>query len=275
MLRHVAPEVWCWDTEFVPDPDVGRVIQDAPGADDDSVVEQMWAEERRKSSKDEERPFLPLPLQRVVSIAAVVRRQDQRGTCVDLVSRPKEAPIEDECAMIDGFLSGLSSPRPCPVQLVGWASTSADMFVLLHRAMRYGLSYPSLIPPQKPWDGADYFSSKSAYHVDLMNDLFGWGRKSTLNDMAACLCVPGKMEVSGDNVYDMWKKGRVQEIRQYCEHDALTTYLVWLRAAHFVGLLDGTAEEVLLRDMLVAKNEPHLQAFLERWEEVKWKAAEK
>ena len=264
MFNRIESEVWAFDVEWVPDPDTGRAALGLHGAPDDIVVDHMWAEERSRSDRKDPRPFLPTPLCRVVAIAAVRRRKDKP---LYLLSLPRNDEWDSEKGMVDRFLNGVEARKP---QLVGWNS-SVDVSILVHRAMRHGLSYPGLLPPDKPWEGRDYFSGKSSCHVDLLSDLFGWGRKSSLDEMAACVGVPGKLNVTGADVYDMWQEHRTEEIRDYCELDAVTTYLVWLRAAHFVGLVqDLTAEEQAVRKMLVEMaaggQHPHIAKYVDAWD---------
>ena len=53
--------------------------------------------------------------------------------------------------------------------------------------------------------------------------------RASLEHTALLLGLPGKLGMSGDQVFDYWKAGRIAEIRAYCETDVFNTYLVWLR----------------------------------------------
>ena len=57
----------------------------------------------------------------------------------------------------------------------------------------------------------------------------------------------------GAAVVDLWLTDELHRIVQYNEYDALTTYLVWLRLAHFAGFFDdaGYREEQSLVEQLV------------------------
>ena len=50
-----------------------------------------------------------------------------------------------------------------------------------------------------------------------------------LDLLAKLLGKPGKMEVSGEQVYEMHRDGKLQEINDYCLCDTLDTYFVFLR----------------------------------------------
>ena len=65
--------------------------------------------------------------------------------------------------------------------------------------------------------------------------------------------IPGKLEVSGDSVAQMWLEGKLAEIVEYNEFDAFTTHLLWARIAHFSGLLSTEQyldEQKLVRELL-------------------------
>jgi hypothetical protein len=74
--------------------------------------------------------------------------------------------------------------------------------------------------------------------------------------------------MSGDKVWDKYLTGGIQEIRHYCETDALNTYLSYLRFELMRGNFsqeDYVRECQRVRDMLAAENKPHFKAFLEAW----------
>ena len=50
-----------------------------------------------------------------------------------------------------------------------------------------------------------------------------------LNLLAKLIGKPGKMDVSGEQVYEMYRDGRYQDINDYCMFDTLDTYFVFLR----------------------------------------------
>ena len=88
--------------------------------------------------------------------------------------------------------------------------------------------------------------------------------------------IPGKIGTDGQDVVDLWIKGDIGRIVQYNECDALTTYLVWLRAALMAGHLTPDLflrEEAQLEDLLREKAESpeneHLKHYLEVWQELR------
>jgi hypothetical protein len=89
--------------------------------------------------------------------------------------------------------------------------------------------------------------------------------------MALLLGLPGKLGFSGEQVWGAVLAGQLSAVRNYCETDALNTYLVMLRFELFRGRLDQGAydqEIARLRDWLRASAEPHHRQFLEAWEAI-------
>ena len=127
--------------------------------------------------------------------------------------------------------------------------------------------------PEKPWEGIDYFARGSEFNVDLKQILGGFGRATpSLHEMATQSGIPGKLDVDGNQVARLWLAGNLRKIVQYNEFDALTTYLLWLRLAHFAGHFSSeeyAAEQDRLREVLVTESKggkPHLEPYLEEWQ---------
>lgn len=279
MFKTVAAELWVIDAEWVPDPASGRRAYDLPAdLPDAEVVLEMF---RRGGATDEDpRPFLKTALCRVVSISALERRATgSHPVSLELRSLPEadEGPLA-EATLLSRFLDAVGKSKP---QLVGFNLRNADIPILVQRAMALGLSARGFCErPMRPWDGVDYFSNAGDGVVDLM-EVFGMrGRGSpSLHELASAAAVPGKLETSGEQVIDLWQAGDMRGIVGYNECDVLTTYLIWLRAAHLAGFLNTGAfvtEERQLEALLrarIAQGALHLQRFLDRWVDYRQGAA--
>ena len=67
------------------------------------------------------------------------------------------------------------------------------------------------------------------------------------------------MGMSGDKVWDCYRTGEIEAIRNYCETDVLNTYLVYLRYELIRGRLTETtylSECVKVRTMLTESEKP-------------------
>jgi len=68
-----------------------------------------------------------------------------------------------------------------------------------------------------------------------------------LNLLAKLLGKPGKMEVTGKQVYPMWLDKKTSRINEYCMFDTLDTYFVFLRTRVMAGALSVADEHSTIR----------------------------
>jgi predicted PolB exonuclease-like 3'-5' exonuclease len=274
MIKNVMKRVWAFDIEWIPDPVAGRILYDLSeetGAED--VMKVMW--ERGGATEEDPTPFLKTAVCRVVSVAAVERREQPDGSVrLTLMSLPHDIGNPEEvveASVVGTFLDALGKNRP---QLIGFNSLQSDLKILIQRGLILGLAAPAFCErPAKPWEGIDYFARGSDWNVDLKEIVGGWGLASpSLHEIAVQSGIPGKMGVDGNDVAPLWLAGRLDRIVRYNECDALTTYLVWLRLAHFAGFFDGREylrEQELVADLLQSEiargGREHLEEYLEAW----------
>ena len=268
-----------FDLEWVPDAIGAKRLFDL--ADETTEIEAMqrlWEHSPKYDEETDPRPFLKYMFSRVVSIAFLSRKAIFRnGEPViefSLNSLPK-LPIDsediDEAAIIERFLYIVGDRRP---QLVGYNSAESDLQVLVQRGMINEISSPAFNErPNKPWEGPDYFDSRnSEAHLDLLKKFSGGPMQPRLDEFAKLCGFPGKIDVKGDQVTDLWLARDFTKIVEYNQIDTLNTYLVWLRMVYFTGFLTEEAyfsELEQFREFL--ENEAQkaekafLRAFLERW----------
>jgi predicted PolB exonuclease-like 3'-5' exonuclease len=274
VIKNVMKRVWAFDIEWVPDPVAGRILYDLPeDTEAAETLKTMW--EKGGASEEDPTPFLKTAICRVVSVAALERRElPDGGVNLNLMALPHNPgdPAESSEAKVVGtFLEALGKNRP---QLVGFNSLQSDLKILIQRGLVLGLSAPAFCErPDKPWEGVDYFARGSDWNIDLKDIVGGWGLASpSLHEIAVQSGIPGKMGVDGNDVAPLWLEGKLDRIVRYNECDALTTYLVWLRLAHFAGFFDERQylrEQELVADLLQSEiaegGREHLEEYLEAW----------
>lgn len=281
MFKSVKDQIWFFDCEWVPDARTGRLLHDLPREmQEGDVFREMWA--HGGATEDNPQPFLKTNLCRVVSIAALMRRvrndpnlDPEDRVQLRLLWLPRNVADPDansEASILTAFLGAVGKHRP---QLVGFNSRASDLKILVQRAFVNGIAAPDFCRrPEKPWEGVDYFSKDNDWNIDLIDVLGGYGQKSppSLNELAVASGIPGKIGVCGDDVAGMWLRGEWLDIVRYNCFDALTTYLVWLRAAHLAGFIaddDYECEQMILQNMLLEEAEkPEMQflnTYVEEW----------
>jgi predicted PolB exonuclease-like 3'-5' exonuclease len=255
--------VLAFDIETIPDVATGRRLYDL-GDLPDADVARALAMKRREQTGDSD--FLRHHLHRIVAISALLRH----GDALRVWSLGE--PTSDEGELIRRFFDGVEKYTPT---LVSWNGCNFDLPVLHYRALKHGVAAP------RYWDtGGDdqtfrfnnYLNRYHERHTDLMDVLSNYQPRAAapLAEIAVMLGFPGKMGKSGARVWDQFQAGKIDEIRNYCETDALNTYLVYLRYELMRANLDppGWVREVeFLRSVLRGANKPHLNEFLTAWKE--------
>ena len=249
-----------FDIETVPDMESGRRLYGLEALDDAGAVAAMQALRVEKTGSD----FMPLHLHRVVAISVVLRSAEELRvwSLGDLES--------DEAELIRRFFDGIERFVP---ELVSWNGSGFDLPVLHYRSLLHGLQAPTY------WEQGDtqrefrynhYLGRFHWRHIDLMDVLAGFQMRgrAPLDEVAQMLGLPGKLGMSGDQVYPAFAAGELERIRHYCETDVLNTYLVYLRFEHLRGRLDATdyaREQDRARAWLAGQDAPHWKAYREAW----------
>ena len=253
--------VLVFDIETVPDVESGCRLFGLEGLSEKHVGEIMFQKRREESGTE----FLRHHLHRVVAISAVLRSRDR----LKVWSLGEEGASEAE--LIERFFDGLQRYTPT---LVSWNGNGFDLPVLHYRALLHGVSAP------RYWETGEedasfrwnnYLNRFHYRHTDLMDVLSGYQPRAgaRLDEIATMLGLPGKMGMSGGQVWERFQAGDIAGIRDYCETDVLNTFLVYLRFELMRGHLtrDGYEQECeLVRDSLARDEKPHFQAFLAAWQ---------
>ena len=120
----------------------------------------------------------------------------------------------------------------------------------------------------------NYISRYHTRHLDLMDLLAMYQPRANapLDDIAQLCGFPGKLGMDGSKVWDAYKAGQIEEIRNYCETDVANTHLVYLRFQLMRGHLTNSAYEAeikLVRETLAGyaldAKRPHWTEFLAAW----------
>ncbi|MGH7194991.1 MAG: 3'-5' exonuclease, partial [Candidatus Saccharimonadales bacterium] len=109
-------------------------------------------------------------------------------------------------------------------------------------------------------------------HIDLQELLTNFGCTrftGGLNLAANLLGKPGKMDVQGHMVQDLYNEQKLAEINDYCRCDVLDTYFVFLRSRVLVGQLTLEQEQVRIAEIKTWLEERGdvraYRLYLERW----------
>jgi len=280
MLKKLSDSIFSFDVEWIPDPQSAEILHDSkkadgPGPEAALCFEALWASARNENEPADAQPYLKTILCRIVSLAGILRECGHDGQpslkLISLPSDPSDPRKSGERVILSSFLKSVGNRKP---QLVGYNSAQADLPIIVQRSIVHGLpGFGFSDRPNKPWEGVDYFDARNSdYNLDLADAMGQFRDRPTLHQAATLSGIPGKIDVSGDSVAQMWLDDKLSEIVEYNEFDAFTTHLLWARIAHFSGLLstdDYTREQAMVRSLLITEIESgrtHLQKFVTEWD---------
>jgi hypothetical protein len=246
------------DTESIPDGRLLNMIKYAgQGLSPEEAIERARDEARQNSGNGSD--FIPFTFQVPVAVCVARAGDDFSLQAVSCLDTPLFRPRE----IVRKFWLGLTYYSK--TRLVTFNGRCFDLPLLELAAFRYGIP------------GKDYYArGRNRFGGDL--DLMDWmtnygaarGFPGGLDVLAKLLGKPGKMEVTGEQVYDMHRAGRLQEINDYCMYDTLDTYFVFLRTRVLTGDITLAQEADLVeraKKTLSAQSTdlPALRRYLDSW----------
>jgi predicted PolB exonuclease-like 3'-5' exonuclease len=233
-----------FDTESVPDGGLlARVKYPREKLSPDEAILRAQAEAREQSPAGSD--FLPVTFQQPVAVCILRVAADFTLQGLACLGAPSFRPSE----IVKQFWRGVAHymGNYNRLKLVTFNGRGFDLPLMELAAFDHGCC------------ARDYFQmSRNRYngnHLDLMDWLSNNGAcriAGGLNMMAqrsAGGTPPGcgKLDVSGDQVQEMYKAGRLQEINDYCMFDTIDTFFIFLRTRVVVGDLTSEEERLLAR----------------------------
>ena len=258
-----------FDIESVADGDLVSRLK-YPG--EKLAPKQAIAKYREELLAENGKDFIPYTFQLPVSLVIAKIAHDYR--LIDLVALDEEQSRPHEIVRL--FWDGWQKyKRP---RLVSFNGRGFDLPLLELCAFRYGLS----IPDWYAEDRKSFDQPRNRYNTWSHFDLHEWltnNGASRFNgglSLAANLIgKPGKMDVAGHMVQDLWDAGKATEIHDYCRGDVLDTYFIFLRSRVVAGELTLKEEHAIIDDARQwieerAKASPGLARYLAAWGD--WKS---
>jgi hypothetical protein len=251
-----------FDIESVPDAELIRKVK-YPGMELDDVAAVRKFQEEILETSGGTTYFIPVTFQYPVSICIAKVRED--FTLAEIVSL--DEPNFRTAEMTRLFWEGVENVYK-NAALVTFNGRGFDVPLMELMAFRYG------IKAQRHFK--DKFASRFRYgpkHFDVHDWLSNYNAiriTGGLNLLAKVLGKPGKMDTTGDDVYDLFLNGKLKEINDYCTHDVLDTYFAFLRTRILYGELNLEREQKVMvqaREYLTSQTEriPALKQYLDTW----------
>ena len=228
-----------FDVESIPDAKLIKIVKyPEEDLDEQSAVGKFKEEILGISNGVSD--FIPVTFQYPVTICIAKVGEDY--SLLDIVSLDQPAFRTSE--MVRLFWHGIENLYG-HTTLVTFNGRGFDIPILELMAFRYGYSIKKHFK-----DKSGSRNRYSAKHIDLQELLSNYNAirmTGGLNLLAKILGKPGKMSAKGDMVYEMYLGGEIQKINDYCIHDVLDTYFVFLKTRVLQGDINTAREQDLVQ----------------------------
>lgn len=254
-----------FDVESVADGDlISRVRYPEMEVTPEEAIQRYREERLEKTGSD----FIPYTHQ--IPISVVIAKVRENFELVDLVTL--DDPEYRPHVIAKHFWVGWQKyNRPT---LVTFNGRSFDVPLMELAAFRYGISIPEWFGGQASYEKPrNRFNTNAHFDLqDLLTNFSATRFNGGLNLAAMAVGKPGKMEIQGHMVQDLYNEGRIKEINEYCKCDVLDTYFVFLRAKVMTGHLELDRELELVAktkvwlEERVGESEAYA-SYLEQWDD--------
>ena len=253
-----------FDVESVAD---GELVSTTRYPGQDLAPEEALRKFRFELLAETGRDFIPYTYH--VPVAVVIGKVRENFSLAEIVSL--DEPLHRPSVITKHFWVGWEKyAKPTFITFNG---RSFDIPLMELSAYRYGVSIPGWFNIH----AKAYDQHRNRYniesHMDLHEILTNFGStwfRGGLNVAAQLAGKPGKIDVQGNMVQDLFDQGKLGEISEYCRCDVLDTYFVYLRTLLTMGKIASEQERLLtenVREMLVAQSDKHpaYQLYLDHW----------
>lgn len=297
----INSKIFVFDIETIPDLEAARLLLNLPQASDEEVLyylakyhfpkddfikpqslsddvtdivpnSKQLISSHEVAAKSPKEVFFKALFHKVVAISfAEIDITNHHGTEEFTLKNIRSGGKVDssEKDLLKGFFQYMENNLP---RLVSFNGRAFDMGVLKYRAMKYAIT-SNIYQAGDKWNS--YMSRYSPnWHCDLhevLSDYYASG-KVRLNDVCSIFNYPGKVDVDGSNVFDLYKMGKIEQIRDYCETDVLNTYLVYLNYALHIGIINlehfAQAKQQIVDFLTDNQAKEHFAKFLSVWQKI-------
>jgi predicted PolB exonuclease-like 3'-5' exonuclease len=222
--------VLVWDIETIPDLAGFAAVNNLTNKTDDEIRTELGDK------------FPKHIFHSIICIGALIAQSSSDGWEVRALGAPHIGQ-RSEKELITSFVARIAELQP---QLITFNGSSFDLPVLRYRAMIHNVAAPGL-------SSRPYFNRYTDDALDLCDVLssFSSSAKVTLHELSRIMGLSGKPDhISGSQVEEYYRQGKIQQIADYCETDVLNTYRIWLRYELFRGTLTETSFEASERNLV-------------------------
>jgi len=262
----IPRELGSLDIETIPDMNLVEKASGIKTGNVDELTKWLNTEGSVGSTILTENPFAKLVFHEIVEISLVLSSPD---IGFDVISLSDVSDKPSEMLKELDKIFGWTPKQP----IFTWNGYYFDFQVIRLQSLKY------CVPLSNYWDTSNkyetYFSRYHDKHIDIADSLAGYNPvKSKLSTVAQSCGLSGKIGADGGDVFSMYKEGKLEDIRCYCEIDALLTYLLGIRFFRTRGASENSYFQAVseVGEFLegnLNKNK-HYQQFLDEWDLTTW-----
>ena len=207
-----------FDIETVPDSDLIRQVLGSDEENEDRLLER--AGEEISGSRG---GFLPPMYHRIVSWV---------GLWIENDGNPRQKVswngLEEPGGLRELFDTLLTFKD---YGLIHHNGRGFDLPLITYRSMKHGIQMPVRLSHH------DIRYRYSNVNVDLMDEFSNYGASSfpKLKDLGQLIGIPFKQTAEGNQVLELFREEKLEEIEHYCYEDVMATYIVWLHMRYSTG----------------------------------------
>lgn len=253
-----------FDVESVADGDLVSQVRYPDLSFDSQTAVQKYREELLAERNTD---FIPYTFQIPVSVVIAKVNEAYEIDDIVLLDEPKFRPH----VIAQHFWRGWE--RYEEPTFVSFNGRTFDIPLMELAAYRFGIPVEKWFSvAARNWDQPRNRYNVRA-HFDLQDVLCNYGAtrfSGGLNLAAQLLGKPGKMDVQGCMVQDMYDRGEIDKINDYCRCDVLDTYFVFLRCCVLTGRMSLEREQELIQSTKAwlterRKSSPAYRQYLDQW----------
>ena len=207
-----------FDVETIPDFDFLRNVLNNHDSSEEDLLIQASEELTRNNSG-----FLPPMYHRMVSWV---------GLWVENMGKPVQKVSwngSDEKVGLKQLFDALLTYKD--FGLIHHNGRGFDLPLLTYRSMHHNMQMPIRL------NHYDIRYRFSKVNVDLMDEFSNYGASSypKLKHLGHLIGIPFKQTGEGNEVLQMYRDEKLDEVEHYCYEDVMATYVVWLRMKFTLG----------------------------------------
>lgn len=255
-------KVFTFDIETIPNLEAGKNLLNLSSESDEVINDKLIDYHVNISSTGN--AFFRQPFHKIACISYVESDfHSNSDTAFYSIQHIKSAGEIDTCEkeIIEGFSHYCGKNMP---QIVTFNGKIFDIPVLQYRAMFHNISMEWFFQVDT-YKKRGYANRYSDDNLDLIDFFGGYGRPVKMQEVASVFGIPCKQEGSGSDVYQMYKDGKMNKIRNYCETDAVVTFMLFLIYEHHKGAMNEYGLKKSMENLFnkLVSGDNHLQEFVE------------